>query len=146
MDGLPAIFGLAAVVVALLVLFVPRPIGLADNGDEARLPCHLGLAPTYAWGQTQYANSVNFLWHRGIPPEGLNCEVRSSAVVPMRVAASISQRLPGHHALDSRVLGVLYALAFGVGARCWLPDCPGGGGRGSWGASRSSRSAATSPT
>ena len=87
---MPLIFGFAAVVVALLVLFVPRPIGLADNGDEARLPCHLGLAPTYAWGQTQYANSVNFLWHRGVPPEGLNCEVRSSAVVPMRVAASIS--------------------------------------------------------
>lgn len=124
MDGLPAIFGFAAVVVALLVLFVPRPIGLADNGDEARLPCHLGLAPTYAWGQTQYANSVNFLWHRGVPPEGLNCEVRSSAVVPMRVAASISRQLPGHHGLDSRVLGVLYALAFGVAIALLVAGLP----------------------
>jgi hypothetical protein len=123
-EASPAIFGFAAVVVALLVLFVPRPIGLADNGDEARLPCHLGLAPTYAWGQTQYATSVNFLWHRGIPPEGLNCEVRSSAVVPMRVAASISRHLPGHHGLDSRVLGVLYALAFGVAVALLVAGLP----------------------
>ena len=123
-DRLPVIFGLVAVAVALVVLFVPRPIGMADNGDEARLPCHLGLAPTYVWGQSQYAESVDFIWHRGPPPEGLNCSVRSSAVVPMRIASSISGELPGRHALDTRVLGVLYALAFGVAIALLVAGLP----------------------
>lgn len=113
-DRLPVIFGVLAAVVALLVLFVPRPIGLADNGDEGRLPCHLGLIPNYVWGQTQYMNSANFRWKPGAPPDGLNCGARSSAIVPLRVAAAMSRLLPGRPALDTRVAGVLQSLSFGV--------------------------------
>lgn len=111
---LPYVFGVLATTVVLLVLFVPTAIGLADNGDELRVVCRMGLAPDYADGQTQFFQSVNFTYHHGPVIAGLNCDYRSTAQWPLELAATISPHLPGRHALDVRVLGVFYAALFGV--------------------------------
>lgn len=111
---LPLLFGILATVVALAILFVPRPIGMADNGDELRLICRMGLAPDYAPEQVVFFETVNFTYSPGELPIGLNCDYHSSAEPVLRAAALVSPLLPGGHDLDLRVVGVIYALLFGV--------------------------------
>lgn len=107
-------FGVLATTVVLLVLFVPTAIGLADNGDELRVVCRMGLAPNYDERQAPFFQSVTFTYRHGAVPRGVNCDYRSTAQWPMELAARISPSLPGGHALDARVLGVFYAALFGV--------------------------------
>lgn len=106
--------GALASLVGGIVLFVPKAIGLADNGDGARLVCRLGLTPDYASGQPPFGDAVNFSFVHGAPPEGLICSARSSALVPLRIVAWVTESLPGGHGLDVRVVGVGYLVLFGV--------------------------------
>ncbi len=49
-DAVAVLAGVATSVVALVQLFLPSPVGLADNGDYTRLVCHVGIAQAHAPG------------------------------------------------------------------------------------------------
>lgn len=123
-DRLPFILGVVASLVALAVLFVPSAIGVADNGDELRVACPLGLTPNLAPGQDVYFHSVAFTYRRGPLTTGVSCDYRSTAAIPMRAAEVVSKLLPGHPALDLRVLGVLYAVMLGVAVGALVAGLP----------------------
>ena len=113
-DRLPLLFGMLATLVALAVLFVPSAIGVADNGDELRVACPLGLTPNLAPGQDVYFHSAALTYRRGPLNTGVNCDYRSTAAIPMRAGEVVSRLLPGRPALDLRVMGVFYAVLLGV--------------------------------
>jgi hypothetical protein len=115
--------GILAAVVSLLQLFVPRAAGLADNSDYRRLLCHLHVAPDVPAGQPEKFVRVYLTYHHAAvaPP----CKFVSPAIGPLWLAAGVSQRLPGHHALDLRVVGVGYALLFGTAIGCLAGALPG---------------------
>ena len=112
--------GIAAMITALVVLFVPSSVGLADNADYVRLLCHLPAVPNVPTHSASLFGFVNFTYHRGVLP-GFNCDYTSSALGPLWVAGHISSWLPGHNVLDLRVVAVLYAVLFGaaVGLLVW---------------------------
>lgn len=121
---LPVLFGVVAASVALLELFVPTAIGLADNGDELRMACRLGVTPDYGASHKLFESFVHFTYHSGAVIKGVNCEYRSSSELPLRFSEALSSFLPGGHALDLRVAGVFYALCFGLGVALLVAALP----------------------
>jgi hypothetical protein len=116
--------GVAAMVAAIVVLFVPSPVGLADNADYVRLLCHVPAAPNVARHGAPLLGYVNFTYHHGTLP-GFRCDYTSSAFGPIWVAAQISSWLPQHHALDLHVVAVIYSLLFGVAVGVLVWALPG---------------------
>lgn len=123
-DRLPLLFGMLATLVALAVLFVPSAIGVADNGDELRVACPLGLTPNLAPGQDVYFHSAALTYRRGPLNTGVNCDYRSTAAIPMRAGEVVSRLLPGRPALDLRVMGVFYAVLLGVAVAALVAALP----------------------
>ena len=65
-DAVVVLAGVAMSVVALVQLFLPSPVGLADNGDYTRVVCHVGIAEAHAPGDFRdRAQFVTFVLHRG---------------------------------------------------------------------------------
>lgn len=123
--SVPVLAGLAATVVALGVLFVPSPIGVADNADYARLTCQLGLRTAVPKGVSPGEAYVYFGLKHGSPYRYELCQYRSPALEPLRVSSWISGAIPGVRPLDLRVVGVLYAIAFGGAVGLLVSAVPG---------------------
>jgi hypothetical protein len=124
MSHIEVLVGAATTTVTLLVLLVPKPLGLADNADYLRLLCRLPVVPDLAAGRPPLFAFVNLTYHSGIQP-GWQCDYNSPAVAPLWLAGKVSARLPGHHALDLRVVAVMYAVAFGVAVGLLVWALPG---------------------
>lgn len=100
-----------------LRLFVPHPVGLADNGDGVRLMCHLGLGP----GRIGTANETfdHTVLDYGIPADPQAASLQGCVPYPsstrllMQFARMVSSLLHLQAALDLRVLLVLYCLVVG---------------------------------
>src|SRR6478735_8988659 len=128
-DRVAVAVGVIAGALALVQLFVPSAVGMADNGDGLRMLCHLDATPTIAEGQEPLRDYVVLRYHHGEAPDTYDCSYHSSAMVPMRAAAWISSNLlPGHPVLDIRVLGVFYSLLFGLAMGLLAWGLPGGWG------------------
>ena len=114
-DVVAVLAGVAMSVVALVQLFLPSPVGLADNGDYTRLVCHVGIAQAHAPGDFRdRAQFVTFVLHRGPPPASVPCNYWSPAVVPVWLAAHLTPVFGRSGTLDLRLLAVGYALLLGA--------------------------------
>lgn len=106
---------LLAAAIASFQLFVPPPIGLADNGDFPRLAGRFSLCPEAGWERdkfdyfvAQYRESPACYWDSGIP---------SSATFPVCAARALD-RGP---AFDIRALGAVQTALF-AGIAAFLPS------------------------
>ena len=113
------VLGLVASLVVLLELFVPHTIGATDNGDGVRLTCQLQVVIAARGLVTIHYDSPNHL---------LPCHSRyvSSALIPLAAGKAVTRALGLPWALDLRIVGVLYALAFGVAMGALSLVLPGG--------------------
>ena len=104
----------AMVVVALSLGLVGTPVGVADNGDGARLYCGAGLVPRTPDGRSNWQGGVVLDFTTGAPacPDPI-----ASAALPVLRLATVGS---GPTWSLTR-LGVLYALAVGVltGLAAW---------------------------
>src|SRR5690242_20359146 len=114
-DAVAVVAGAAMGVVTLVQLFLPSPVGLADNGDYTRLLCHAGIAQAHAPGDFRdRAQFVTFVLHRGPRPPGVPCNYWSPAAAPVWLATHLTPIVGRSGTLDLRVLAVGYSLALGA--------------------------------
>ena len=121
-DGLATGAGVAATVISVFEVIWPTTRGVADNGDFARLTCHLGVLPDLSGGRAPYFRQVNPTWHSTYhASQGVACDYHSPAQRVLELAQHLSWHLPGHHALDLRVVAALYSVGLGlaVGLLVW---------------------------
>jgi len=111
----PRRFEIAVLVLFLAIisyqLFVPPLIGLADNGDFARLVHPAGLREiptTYSDKYFQYFNSRYSIapWPEGVPG------YKSSSLLFVGLARFLNMTLIAAAVFDVRVLGAVYLLCF----------------------------------
>ena len=124
--------GLAAVAIVLSHLLLPTPIATADTGDQRRLLCQIDAGDLRYGQATSSANRYAVLTLSPIPPNPKACgafrvteRYPSSAVAVLAVAQQLTYAagLPG--ALDMRMVGVVYALLFGLVIGAFVLVLPG---------------------
>ncbi|GHH63889.1 hypothetical protein GCM10018781_13900 [Kitasatospora indigofera] len=129
--GRPGVFAVAAGAAATALMaariFLPGPIGLADNGDGPRRMCALDSVVQVDPGSAPWWAYVNFGYVRAQPGE---CEpaggYRSSAAVLLRLARPLGHwlGLPGE--VDLRALAVLFCLLAGLAVGVFAAALRGG--------------------
>lgn len=112
-------------------MFVPGPIGLADQGDAGRLLCGLGLAKQYPWASDSFFTHATFTW---VPHTyyGETCGIvgtgqpyASSQLLLLRLARLLTGPLGLPGALDTRALAVVSAVIIGVAIALFVLVLPG---------------------
>ncbi|MFF1868594.1 hypothetical protein [Kitasatospora herbaricolor] len=129
--GRPGVFAVAAgsAATALLAarIFLPGPIGLADNGDGPRRMCALDSVAQVDPGSAPWWAYVNFGYVRAQPgacdPDGGH---PGSAAVLLRLARPLGHwlGLPGE--VDLRALAVLFCLLAGLAVGVFAAALRGG--------------------
>ena len=110
--GLPVILGIAAGVVMALRMFVPGPVGMADNGDGLRLMCQVGVVPSVdpTSRSALYFNHAIFNYHPVVSPPPHWCAgYPSSTVWLMRFARWVTGVFGGT-GIDLRVTMAAYCV------------------------------------
>lgn len=107
----PVVLGVLAGVVIALRMFVPGPVGMADNGDGARLMCHFGVVPSSgtSWADL-YTNHATFVYHPSARAHQDCHDYRSSSAWLMRLARHITGWTGHPGSIDLRALMVLYCV------------------------------------
>ncbi|MGH3491830.1 MAG: hypothetical protein ACRDRL_24095 [Sciscionella sp.] len=114
----------------LVRMFLPSPIGLADQGDGHRLLCQLGLRNAVPWNASP-AQYVYFSWlpHRYFGEtcgaNGTSQPYFSSALGLMRIAGWVTHALGFPGGLDLRALAVLCSVLVGVGVSWTIVEMRG---------------------
>ncbi|MGA2434326.1 MAG: hypothetical protein ABSG25_03480 [Bryobacteraceae bacterium] len=105
-----AIYELAllALCAALVIwqLFIPPSLGVADNGDFAKLigrVCLGGEHPLFEYVGFEYSQVRTYCWDSGL---------FTSAALPLRLALAAGKAIVGGGRFDMRWLGAVYALLF----------------------------------
>lgn len=119
---MPYVVGVGAMLAMALRLFVPHPVGMANNGDAARLLCPLGANPdappklSAKW----YFVRLNYAYGSSSQPCG---HYSTTQMIQMRLTAWIHHYLLGlSGAIDTRELMAEYCLLVGLvmAAATWL--------------------------
>jgi hypothetical protein len=109
----PALFAVVAAIGMALRLFIPVPVGMANNNDGERLMCQVGADAGGAPDASSVWRFTRF-WYRAVPP-GTKCShYPSTQLLPLKATAWIHQhvlRLPG--AIDMREVMLEYCLLVG---------------------------------
>lgn len=109
--------GATAAALMALRMFVPSAVGIADQGDGARLMCQLGLVPTLTRGEPAYKQYAIFGFHVGSDVNtrfACNESYPSSTLLLLRAARALSRPLGFADPLDLRVAAILWCLLVGV--------------------------------
>ncbi|MEY9905537.1 hypothetical protein ABIA35_001753 [Catenulispora sp. MAP12-49] len=121
---LAAAVGIGSAVLLMLRLFVPRPVGVADNYDGVRLMCHLGVdvrlpknTPRLRdYVYYRYDHLAHFTCHKHMLGSIRLPDVpyQSSQVLVLYAGRLLTRalRLPGY--LDLRAVGVVCCLLIGL--------------------------------
>lgn len=121
---LAAVVGAGSAVLLILRLFVPRPVGVADNYDGVRLMCHLGVDVRLPKGTPRlrdyvyyrYDHRAAFTCHRHALGSIRLPDVpyRSSQVAVLYAGRALTRvlGLPGY--LDLRAVGIVCCLLIGA--------------------------------
>jgi dolichol-phosphate mannosyltransferase len=119
-----AAVGAGSAVLLILRLFVPRPVGMADNYDGVRLMCHLGVDVRLPRGTPRlrdyvyyrYDHRAEFSCHRHALGSIRLPDVpyRSSQVLVLYAGRALTRLLglPGY--LDLRAVGIVCCLLIGA--------------------------------
>jgi len=112
--ALPLLVGVVAAVLMFVRLFVPHPVGMANNGDGARLMCQIGAdadalpKATAKW----YFVRLNY---QALTPGTVCQNYPSTQTLVVRITSWIHQHvlgLPG--VIDARELAVEYCVLVGI--------------------------------
>jgi hypothetical protein len=108
-----------------LRLFVPRPVGLADNGDGIRMMCHFRVAPRPDDGGGYFDYAV--LDYHVAPQVANACNpYPTSTRLLMQAAQRVSEGLGLQAQIDLRIVMVIYCLVAGVAVALFARVVSGG--------------------
>ncbi|MHC6223143.1 glycan biosynthesis hexose transferase WsfD [Arthrobacter sp. MMS24-S77] len=117
----PAILaGVASALAMVLRLFIPGPVGLADQGDGHGLVCALGVRNVRPW---DYGEFTRFVYPSWAPHEffgeacgasGSGEPVYSSQLAFLWLGKLLTPLLGWGPGLDTRAVGVVCCIAFGL--------------------------------
>ncbi|HEX4787588.1 MAG TPA: hypothetical protein VH372_03950 [Actinospica sp.] len=109
----PLVSGLAAAVLMFVRLFLPHPVGTANNGDALRLLCQLGANPDAPPKPTAKWFFVRF-WYPLAP--GTHCaNYPTSEILPMRATAWVHEHVLGlSGVIDLREAALEYCVFVGL--------------------------------
>lgn len=109
----PVLSGAVAAVVMFVRLFVPGPVGTANNGDAFRLLCQLGTDPDSPPASTEKWYFVRF-WYPVTPVHGCT-DYASSEILPLRATAWIHKHILGMSGvIDLREMALEYCILAGL--------------------------------
>ncbi|GAA1977300.1 hypothetical protein [Catenulispora subtropica] len=123
-NAIAAAVGTGSAVLLLLRLFVPRPVGVADNYDGVRLMCHLGIDVRVPPGTSRLRDYVyvryDHLAHFSCQRHALgsiklpDVPYRSSQLLVLYAGRALTRLLglPGY--LDLRAVGVICCMLIGA--------------------------------
>jgi hypothetical protein len=123
--------GVGSIIVLLLRLFVPTPVGMADQGDGQRLFCPLGVANPHPF---DYAKLWQYIYPSWQPHQwyGEACGVSgsgeqyfSSQSIFLWPAKLLTPLLGWGNGLDTRAVGIVCVIAFGVLLTLFIALLPG---------------------
>jgi hypothetical protein len=126
------VVGLGAVALVLFHLLVPFVIGTSDTGDQRRLLCQIDAGDPHFGEARNSAERFVAITLDPIPPNPVHCgafrvteRYPSSAVGVLVVAQRLTRLagLPG--ALDLRMVGLVYAVLYGVVIGAFVLLLPG---------------------
>jgi hypothetical protein len=113
--------GLAAMLLVLMHLLIPTPIGTADTGDGLRLLCQIQAGDRDFYRAHSSAERFVAITYEPIPRNPVACgayrvtqRYPSSALVVLAAAQQLTHLAGLHGALDMRMTGLIYSLIFGV--------------------------------
>ncbi len=116
--------------VGMFTLFVPHPVGLADNGDYVRTSCRFdlrahgsNLAVAQQLDVDEFVTRVNPRWDHVV--SGKKCSYISSQLVLVAASSIITRGFGiGGGGLDLRVLGVLTTFIVALGLTLLVRSLP----------------------
>ena len=113
-NTLPLLVGVVAAVLMFVRLFLPHPVGMANNGDGARLMCQIGADADALPKATAKWYFVRFTYSAMAP--GTACQnYPSTQSLVLRMTAWIHQHILGlHSVIDLRELAVEYCVLVGI--------------------------------
>lgn len=95
-------------------LFVPHPVGMANNGDAVRLMCQLGASPDTAPEPSAKWFFVRF-WYQLAPGREKCPGYPTTEIFPMRATAWVHKHILGQSGvIDLRELAVEYCVLVGL--------------------------------
>ena len=107
------LFGVLATGILLLRLFVPIPVGMADNGDGLRLMCQVGVGP-HTFDRKELFNNWAILEYHNVNPDPGCLNYPSTTKLLMQFWAYLSHETGAAAALDLRLALLTYAIFVGV--------------------------------
>jgi hypothetical protein len=110
----PAVSGFAAAVLMFVRLFVPHPVGMANNGDAVRLMCQLGASPDTPPKPSAKWFFVRF-WYQLAPGKEKCPAYPTTEIFPMRATAWVHKHVLGQSGvIDLRELALEYCVLVGL--------------------------------
>ncbi|WP_371481754.1 hypothetical protein [Kitasatospora sp. NBC_00315] len=125
--GFAAAAGLATAVLMAVRIFLPGPVGMADNGDGPRRMCTLEAVTRLEPGSTPWWSYANFGYAHA-EPGGCDPEAayRSSGTWLLRAAQPLGHWLGLPGVVDLRALAVLFCLLAGLATAVFAAALRGG--------------------
>ncbi|WP_460534102.1 glycan biosynthesis hexose transferase WsfD [Humibacter ginsengiterrae] len=126
-----ALCGVVAAAVLLLRLFVPTVVGMGDQGDGNRLLCELGVGNDEPYDyvkQTQYVFphwSPHQWYGESCGADGSGEPYYSTQSLLLWPAKLLTPMFGWGNGLDTRVVGILCAIAFGLLVMLFVTQLPG---------------------
>jgi hypothetical protein len=129
---LAAVFaGIAAAALLMIRLFYPSTVGLGDQGDGNRLLCNLGVTNVRPWDYTDltkyvYPQWTPYQWYGEACGADGSGEYYSSSQILIAAVAKYLTPLAGlGPGLDTRMIGVVCSVLFGLLLAWFIFLCPG---------------------
>ncbi|HEY6793331.1 MAG TPA: hypothetical protein VI248_01470 [Kineosporiaceae bacterium] len=124
--------GSAAAALVLFHLFVPYVIGTSDTGDQRRLLCQIDAGDPHFGDGRNSAERFVAIRLSAIPPNPVHCgafrvteRYPSSALAVLFPAQQLTHLAGLRGALDMRMVGLLYAVLFGLVIGAFVLVLPG---------------------
>ncbi|WP_276971847.1 hypothetical protein [Ferrimicrobium acidiphilum] len=109
-----ALIALGSTILMVIRLFLPNPIGMADNGDGARLMCQVGVAPLQTGRPNLYFNWAIFHYYASAY-HPISCGHYPGIVVEIyKFNIWLSDLLGMHATLNLGIDMILYAAVVGI--------------------------------
>lgn len=112
--------GTLAALVMILRLFLPRTVGMADDGTGQQLLCSLGVRNLRSWGYTEFTHFIHPSW---VPHQyhgeacgftGSGEPVYSSQLLVLWLGKWLTPVFAWGAGLDTRAVGIACCVAFGA--------------------------------
>ncbi|MBB6404359.1 hypothetical protein [Arthrobacter sp. AZCC_0090] len=118
--GVAGLSGTVAALAMILRLFLPEPVGMADQGSGHQLVCSLGLRNVRPWGYQDFAQFIHPGWvpqqyyGEGCGFPGSGEPVYSSQLLLLWLGKWLTPVFGWGSGLDTRAVGIVCCVIFGA--------------------------------